>query len=361
MEKQLLRLLLAIALFGCSVAGQKIEAPKLDPTPATPEQQQLIREGVALHDRGDYDGAISRYQAVIKENPNNVAALYEISFSYFEKKDFQKSLESAYQASKYKSDLLPQIYVQIGSCQDEMGESKKAIETYKAAAKMFPSHYLIPFNLAITYNKLNAPEDARAAAKRAAELNPNHASSQMLLAVLFDRGSYKTPGLLAVSRFLILEPKTTRSASALRLFRKLVQGGVTTGKDENTINILMAPPGKKDEGDFEAIDFAISLARAAEQTEKGKDKTEMQKMVGSFESLLAVLSETAKPDTSKFTWRYYYPYFVALKKQGYVEPFVYYVNQASGSAEVQDWLGSHRDIVQSFLTWSKNYEWPKAN
>ena len=219
MEKQLLRLLLAIGLFGCSVAAQKIEAPKLDPIPATPEQQQLIREGVALHDRGDYDGAISRYQAVIKENPGNVGALYEISFSYFQKKDFQKSLESAYQASKYKSDLLPQIYVQIGSCQDELGESKKAIETYQAAAKLFPSHYLIPFNLAITYNKLNASEDARAAAKRAAELNPNHASSQMLLAVLFDKGSYKTPGLLAVSRFLILEPKTTRSASALRLSR----------------------------------------------------------------------------------------------------------------------------------------------
>lgn len=358
MKKHSLELLAVIVLCSCAAMAQKIEAPKLEPTPSTPEQAQRIKEGIALHDRRDFDAAITLYQAVLKENPNNVLALYEMAYSYFEKKDYQKSLEAGYKASQYKSDLLPQIYVQIGSAQDEMGEPKKAIETYKAAQKLFPTNYLIPFNLAITYNKLSAVEDARTAAKRAAELNPNHASSQMVLAILFDRGSYKTPSLLAVSRFLILEPKSQRSPGALRLFLKITQGGVATGENGN-INIFMDPSPKKDEGDFGAIDLSISIARAAESVEKNKDKTEMQKMVGSFETLLAILSES-KPDRSKFTWRHYYPYFVGLQKQGHVEAFIYYINQASGSPEIQDWLANHTDKVQAFLTWSKNYAWPKV-
>jgi len=328
---------------------------------STPAQAQLIKEGVALHDQGVYDGAISRYEQVLKENPNNVHALYELAYTYFQKRDYRKSLEISNQAIQFKSDLLPQLYVQIGSCLDELGESKQAIEVYKSAAKIFPADYLIPYNLAVTYTKLNALDDARAAAKRAAELNPNHASSQLLLATIFDKGSYKTPSLLAVSRFLILEPKSARSEAGLRLLRKLMQGGVQPGKDNNTINIFMDAAPKKDEGDFGAIDLAISLTKVAEHTEKNKDKTEMQRTVSSFETLLAILSETAKPDRSKFTWRYYHPYFVALKTQGHVEAFVYYIHQHSGSAEVNQWLADHGDKVKAFIFWSRSYPWPEAD
>ena len=361
--KRMIATLGVVFFLALTVTAQKLEPPKLQPTPSTERQKQLIREGVALHDRSDYDGAIARYQEVLKENPNSVEALYEMSFTLYAKKDYQKSLEVGYQAAKYKSDLLAPIYVQIGTCFDELGDSKKAIEVYKAGIKLSPADALLQYNLAVTYNRTGQLDDARAAVKKSASLNPAHASSQLLLASLFQKGEYKIPALLAACRFLILEPASKRSDSALRLAQKTMQAGVSPGKNPNEINIAIdMSPQKKDEGDFSSVDLFMGLAKAANSTEKGKNKTEIQLLADNFDSLFAFLSEsTSKSDRSKFTWKYYVPYFVEMKNKGLVETFTYYINQRSSISGVNEWLEQNQNKVSEFLNWSKNYQWPKID
>ena len=121
-------LMVFVILLSASGLAAQVESPKLKPVPSTEKQQSLIREGVALHDQGKYDAAIAKYEEVLKENPDNVESLYEISSSYGAKKDSKKSLEYATRGARYKSDLLGGFYVQIGSALDDMGDSKKAIE-----------------------------------------------------------------------------------------------------------------------------------------------------------------------------------------------------------------------------------------
>lgn len=231
MKKLVLAAFITIVLLALTAAGQKLEPPALEPTPSTESQKQLIKQGVALHDNGDYAGAISRYEQVLKENPNNILALYEMAYSYYAAKDYKKSIEVGYKAAQFKSPLLDATYVQLGTCYDESGDSKKAVEIYKAGIKLSPSSSLLQYNLAVTYLGTGQLEDARAAAKKSAGLDPNHPSSQLLLSTIFDKGGYKPPSLLAASRFLILEPNSTRSDSALRLVQRIMQAGVTPGKD----------------------------------------------------------------------------------------------------------------------------------
>jgi hypothetical protein len=81
-------------------------------------------------------------------------------------------------------------------------------------------------------------------------------------------------------------------------------------------------------------------------------------LTGNFTSLFDLLSEsTAKGDRTKFTWKYYVPYFVELKKQGHTEAFVYYINQRTNTAGVIDWLKQNQKRVGDFLAWSKSYRW----
>jgi len=47
--------LTVILLAGNFCLAQRIKPPTLDPIPSTESQKKLIAEGVALHDRGDYD------------------------------------------------------------------------------------------------------------------------------------------------------------------------------------------------------------------------------------------------------------------------------------------------------------------
>ena len=362
MKSQVAAAFIAILLLALTATGQKLEPPKLVPTPSTESQEQLIREGIELHDKGDYDGAISRYEAVLRENPNNVEALYGMSFSYYAKKDYQKSIDVGHRAAQFKSDLLEAIYVQMGTCFDDQGDSKKAVGTYKAGLKLSPSSSLLEYNLAVTYLHTGQLEDARAAVKKAAALNPNHPSSHLLLSTLFDKGSYKLPSLLAAWRFLILEPASQRSDVVLELVKKLMQAGVSPGKDGNNIRLILDTRQKKDEGDFESIDLFMGLMKAANYTEKNKDKSEIQLLVDNFNSLFSILSEsTTKADRSKFTWKYYVPYFVEMKQQGHTEAFIYYVNQRSTIAGVDEWLKQHQNKVADFLAWSRSYRWPKMD
>jgi tetratricopeptide (TPR) repeat protein len=362
MPRIILTLIVLILFFISPAAGQKLEPPKLESTPLTTEQRQMVQQGVALHDKGGFDEAIGRYEEVLKENPNNSEALYEMAYSYFIKKDYKKSLEFAYKAAQYKSELLPIIYVLIGNTYDEAGDSKKSIETYKAGIKLQPSSFLLYFNLAITYSRAEQFDDARAALKKAAGLNPKHASSQLILSSIFLKGDYKTPALLAACRFLILEPTSTRADAALQIVQRVMQAGVAPGKNSNEINIFVdMAPKKKDEGDFSSIDMFMGLAKAGNYTEKNKDKSEFQLTVDNFESLFAFLEEAKGKDQSKFTWKYYVPYFLEMNKKGYVEPFVYYIYQRHPVPGAKEWIQQNSGKVREFLSWTEGYNWPQAD
>ena len=237
-----------------------------------------------------------------------------------------------------------------------MGNPKQAIDVYKAGIKLNPASALLYYNLAVTYARTGQLEDGRNAAKKAAALDPNHRSSQLLLSSIFDKDGYKIPALLAALRFLVLEPNTTRLESALRLTQKIMGAGVSR-KNDKEINIFVEEQQKKDEGDFQPIDLFLKLSKAANYTEDNKNKSEFDLLVGNFESLFAVLSETTVKDRSKFTWKYYVPYFVEMKKQGHTQAFVFYVHQRASIPGVKECLEQKKEKVTDFLAWSKAYRW----
>ena len=353
-------LVLTLALIA---AGQKPGAPKLDPIPSSEVQRELIRQGVALHDKEDYDGAIRTYQSVLRENPGSVEALYELAFSFFKRKDWTNCLETAKKGTQYRSDLLPGFYVQLGNCLDELGKPKDAIDTFKAGIKLSPKSHLLQYNLAVTYHRQGKLDESRSAAKQAALLNPTHPSSQFLLTVLFDRGAYKTPALLAACRFLVLEPSSPRSQIALGIVTKIMQAGVSPGKEENEINVFVdMSPQKKDEGDFSSLDLVLGLVKAGNYSEKNKGKPETVLLAENFSTLFAILTESSgSKNRSQFTWKYYLPYFNEMTKKGHMEAFVNYTHQRSTMTGVREWLMQNQDKVTDFLAWSKGYVWAKAD
>lgn len=360
MLRRTIPILFTILMLAYGLSAQ-IDAPKLTPVPSNENQERLIREGVVLHDHKDYDGAIRKYEEALKENPDNVEALYEMGFSYSSKGDYRKSLETAYRGARYKSQLLPDFYMQIGNRLDDLGDSKKAIEIYKAGIKISPDAAMLYYNLAVTYIRIGKPEDARKSIKRSLSINPTYASSHLFLGELYYKGGYKTPALLATSHFLVLEPNSERSLSAYKVVLKLLQGGVSAGDKPGDTIITLDFSAKKDEGDFDAIDLAMGLTKAGDSLEENKGKTKAQLAVEQLDTYLAILSELdQKENKSKFVWQYYVPYFSEMKKRNYVEPFYYYISRSSNDPEVQKWLDGNFRKVNEFLSWSKQFKWARV-
>ncbi len=173
MKSRLFALLLLACLAPAALGqARKLPEPRLEPAPSTDRQNSVIREGVSLHDKGDYDGAIRKYESVLAENPSNTLALYELSYSYTAKKDYARSLEAAYRGAQYKSEQLSAFYLLIGNGLDLSGETAESIEVYRKALKLFPDEALLHFNLAVAYRKSGDKKKALEAHKRLQAMNP---------------------------------------------------------------------------------------------------------------------------------------------------------------------------------------------
>ena len=263
MKKILIVLWLSVILC-LSAAAQKISKPTLTAGEPTAEQIDSIRKGIALHDAKRYDDAIEIYKSVLKENPASVLALYEISLSYYAKKDFKTALDYLEKGTKYKSDTLTSFYRLIGSIADDTGNPKLALQVYEDALKITPNDAVIRYDLAITHYRLGNNKEAKENLKKAIELQNNYPSPHAILANLYYQTSYRIPALLAAMRTVSLELNSPRSQRATQIIREILKGNVEK-KDDGTkdIKIFVNPDAPKDEGDFSSLDLFIALGSAA--------------------------------------------------------------------------------------------------
>jgi tetratricopeptide (TPR) repeat protein len=363
MLKRLLPVLvLVVSIHPASVAG-KLPKPDRISAPPTADQIALIREGVALHDQRNYEGAIAKYKQVLAQNPWEVKALYELGFSYFESKDYQGALETARLGAQCRSEGLIGFYLTIGNALDELGRGSEAIETYRAAIKLNPRAALLHYNLAVSLRRAGKQPEAKAAVEKALQCDPAHASSHMVLGAIYEQLGYRVPAILAYSRFLVLEPESPRSAQILPALQGLLTQGVGKGKKPNEITIFVSgtPKGRKDEGDFTGVELMMSVVLVADLitpppgVEKAPESAH-QKLSSQYTSMGEAL------DNSKakkgFAAMYYAPYFAALTKEGYPEAFTAHAWRAGKVEGASDWAMANKAKIETFLEWSKAYQWP---
>lgn len=325
----------------------------------------LADEGVMLHDKGDYAGAIAKYDESLLADADNLLALSEKAYSLLALNKPDESIVWCKKAlEKHKGNPgLKVVYVTYGNALDENKEAKKALNIYSQGIKLFPDFYLLHFNKAITLSGLEKYEDAAISFQSAIKANPVHASSHNGLARLCEITNEKIPAILAYSRFLAVEPESPRAReNALSLQRLLNSGAKQTGENEITISLDAAAvkqsnSARKKENDFSSAELFLGMSSALDLDKKNKEKTQQQLFTDKIESLFSVLGETQRGNRG-FFWEYYVPYFQDLKAKKFTETFSYVVFAASGDETARQWLKNHREEVQKFMFWSKSFAWP---
>ena len=327
----------------------------------TPDETTALRAGITLEQQGKFDDAIAQFGQLLASNPNLAMAMYETALCYDARKDYDKAMAMALKAADYQGESLTVTLALIGTILDQTGKSQQAVEFYQEAAALVPDPATIYYNMAVTYvNSLNKPVEGREGLKKAARANPRHASAQLLLARLFQSGGYVTPAFFAYSRFLILEPGTSRTGPALNAWFQILRGPVSAQSGGSGLQITVNPNAKKDEGDFTKFDLFIALSSATKSIEGGNGGTEVEALVDQVDRLLAMLpGDEGATDSRTFTGTYYAPYFVELKQKNFAAPFVYFLCQRTNLVGVRDWLNANRARVQEFLAWNAAYAWPK--
>jgi len=349
MKKYLLTLLLTIT---CTFSFAQSEKAKA-----------LVNEGVTLHDKGDYEAAIKKYDEAIAEDPSSVEAYYEKSFTLYAMKKLEECIEVSKKIIQQFPDskLLKGVYVQYGSSLDDLGKSEDAIKVYNEGLKKFPGYFLLNFNKGITYSIMNDNDKAYSSYQDALISNPFHASSYYRVTNLL-KSSNHIAAMLSGIMYLILEPKTDRATEIFKTVNELIYKGVKK-TDEKNVTITMdadmldTKKTKKQPDNFRMAEmmFLMSSALDKDSVMNTITKTDIEKFDLKLQLLINSLDATGK---GFFTERYV-PFFKKLKENSYTLIVSRLVYANTNDEHNAAWLKVNTDKVGDFYDWLKAYKWPE--
>ncbi|GHV41584.1 hypothetical protein FACS1894179_09780 [Bacteroidia bacterium] len=299
--------------------------------------EKLIRQGVSLHDKGQYKEAIEFYEKALAENPNSMSAVYEMSLSYLQLKDYSKalSLSSKVITSGFQP-LLMDAYIVKGTAlanSDKMGE---AIKTLNEAVSRCGDEYLLHFNLGLCYfNSKNNPM-AVLHLRKAVEIDATHASAFLLYGyALNDMGRW-LQSFYSFHFFLLLEPNTERSKDAFSEMLDILNAKLETGSE----NLSM------EEGvDRQAIYKEIQNIKA-----KYSDKDQYNFFVEASKLIFFSLSQLQNDTQSGLLWYFFVPTYEEILGSGHFDTYCKYISVAY-FPESLSWWDKNKTQVDNFIEW----------
>ncbi len=320
----------------------------------------MLAEGIALHDKGDYDGAIKKYDEIIQLDKQYSEAYYEKSLSLYTAGKYQDCADICKEMlDKFPDDkYLKNIYVNYGSSLDALNKPDEALKVYTKGIKKCPDFYLLPFNRGITEYNQGKLDDAMGDMKTSATLKPTHASSHMSLAYCIYKKN-KIAAAMSLATFLLLEPEGKRAEKNLKMLLQLLSSNVEK-KDDKNINITLSPGALEDkkgaEDDFHLIELMVSMSGALDYDEKNKDKSPAQRLEDKLE-FLATADGVVKSKKKGFFTNFYIPFFAAMKAGNYLETASNIMYSSSGDEANRKWLDENQNKVQAFNKWLEGYKW----
>lgn len=285
-----------VSVFVLMVFAQNAAFPKI--CFSQEKADDLIDEGIALHDKGDYKGAIEKYQEALKLDPDNMGVYYEMSYSYFALGDFNKAIEYSDKVINSDADagLKERAYMNKASALDDLGKTKEALQLYIDALKIYPDSQMLHYNIGVTYSRMKIYGEAEKAAINSIQRKPSHPGSHLLLGTIMSGQGKKAKSLLALYNFLLLEPNSKRSVIAYKTIKQILSSGVRDeGKDKDGKGkITVGVDGREPDEAFSTVELAIQLMEATRNEGKNKDKTDQEWFVEKTDLFFKILGESKK-------------------------------------------------------------------
>lgn len=318
-----------------------------------------VDEGIALHDSGKYNEALAKYDEALNLDKNNQIALTEKAMTLESLKRYDDAIEVSKQVLKlYPNEDNKTLYVTYANSLDHSNKASEALKIYDEGIKKYPDYFYLYFNKGIALVNLKENDKAILLFQQATKLNPNHSSSFNALAIL--EQSNRIASVLAFSRYLVIDNKSSRAKGNFETLMKLMNKGVSkTGDKSVSLSIDSSTldkinKKKKGENDFSSTDMVLSMASALDYDEKNKDKTDVEKFIIKFQTLCQSMAETQKNQKGYYR-EFLAPYFIEMEKKNLVEPFAYKIFLSSKNPDVSNYNKEHSDKIEEFQSWSKNY------
>lgn len=342
--------------------------------------RELVDQGIELHDKGDYKGAIKKYDKALGLDKDNLLAMAEKAYSLNSLGDYEQSAAICQDIIEKHDGAkeAPMVYVTYGNSMDQLGRPEASLKVYNKGISVLPYLAMLHFNKGITLSGMG-PDSSAAAMRcfeRSSRLDPFHPGTQNAMARLLAKDRKTIPATLTLCRFLILEPEGQRAKENHAVLQKALSGNVTVDNTGRNTTINVDPSLVRDStdtahvaDDFREEELAWSLGNslfnAAELTRmlndagvQGTVTVEGSTGAGEFKTRLDMLAELLLGGRAKnhgFLWEYHADWLIAVKDAGHTEAVAYLAYASTDDKEVKNWLKDNGDKIGAYYDWEKDY------
>lgn len=331
------------------------------------EAEKLVNEGIAYHDRGEYDAAIARYDLALGLDKDNLLALAEKALTLYTTQKYDEAIACCQKAIEVHPghENLESVYVAYGNCLDGLKRPQEAIAVYDSGIELFPNFYQLYFNKGVTLSSERKYDESILCFEKSVSLNPKHASSHSAIAQLSLLQKKIIPSILAYTRFYTLEPETARANKNLEYFKVAMKGSAEkSGNNSNTIYLSVdnlsqsMDSSATKENNFTMTELILSILSVTDNDKKVKKMSEPELFESKFNTVCSSLAENLDKNNSGFYWKYYAPFLIEMHQQKLTEAFSNIVYATSGDPKVAKWIDKNEKELSRFFVWSESYVWP---
>lgn len=188
-------------------SGQTPASAPAPESPAPPERPFLDPSGAGAlaYDAGDYAAALARFQEAIDRNPNDAESLSNLGQVLVKVGRTAEAVPLFERATT----LIPDRWAYRFNLARALGLLNRwdeSIASYRHAQQLFPDDYVTTFNLGLALHKKGDEGAAVEEYKKAIALQPDDASFRMALAISYERLNRPQDAAAAYAEYLRLAP-----------------------------------------------------------------------------------------------------------------------------------------------------------
>jgi len=286
----------------------------VDKAPAqnTDDARALIKEGVKLNEEKKYAEAIGKYRQALKIDTGNMFASYQLAYSLF--------------LSDKGTEGLPYLQKVI------IGDEKLRAAAYDLSG--------------LIYFKNKQYAEAEANAIEAIKLDPKHAGTQRMYALVSFHQDKRAQALLGFCSFILLEPNTARSAEAYSNIQHILQSGnLKPGPGETATHLT----------DVNANALNQSITEATADFIRKKNDSPGNLFTARLTATFVNIGKLAEKQTGNdFFRKYMAAFFYQLAQSPNMPAFARVVSQST--PESAQWIKANQQQMADLDAWVKATE-----
>ena len=352
-----------IALSASASALFMLASSALAQPPVSPEELEILREGVRLHDSGDYDAAIARYRDALAIDPDSGPTLHQIGYAQQAKGDLEACLETASGALEKAEHARNQLFVLAGSCASDLGRLEQAAALFARGVEEFPDFSQLHYNYAVVELRREDLAKAQKLLESALSLRIAHPSSHHLLALIYAEQELYEAALVAALRFLSFEPQGQRALETLGMLESVLRrldGAVSAPKTETatdaetpqqtTLGEVRVAAPETEEEEQTLIDVVLRGASAAAAfSPDGEIRFPDATRRARLEELVRGAGSGALAKEVPAVQSLYRSWFAGLVEEELAEGFAVFALQMVGGDELAAWPSEHPDVARRLM------------